>query len=104
MKLVKFIALEILRCMVHSSILIIFLSLSLSLSLSPLPSSLFSGVYGTDDYQLTDPVVLLLLPSLPIFQKMESLFSSHLISVIREHVSKSVPSNNNCVSWILFRA
>ena len=101
MKLVKFITLEILRCMVHSSILIIFLSLSLSLS--PLPSSLFSGVYGTDDYHLTDPVVLLLLPSLPIIQKMESLFSSHLVSVIREHVSKSV-SLNNCVSQILFRA
>ena len=39
MKLVKFITLEILHCMVHSLILIIFLSLPLSLSLLPLPPS-----------------------------------------------------------------
>ena len=46
-----------------------------------------SGIYGTEDYYLTDPVVIILLPSTPVIKLSNDHLPHDLQSSLSQHVS-----------------
>ena len=68
------------RLYVYIFVLVIFYSIVLYFNFS-------SGVYGTEDYYLTDPMVIILLPSTPVIKLFNDHLPHDLQSSLSQHVS-----------------